>query len=144
MLDSYCKVLNKNRFKVTRQRKAILEAMEKAHGVHLTADDIYMDVKQNFPEIGISTVYRTLELLARLNIVHKTSFDEGKFRYEFCEDEGHYHHHFVCNGCGSIIEVEEDFLHHLESALEERGFIITDHKVQLYGYCPECRDRHTE
>ena len=84
-------------------------------------------------------MYRTLELLVRLEIVHKNSFDERKYRYEFGENDGHFHHHFLCSNCGVIIEVEEDYLSFLEEELERRGFYISDHNLQIYGLCPDCR-----
>jgi len=139
LIKTYYQTLNHNQYRVTPQRKAILEVLEETRGMHMTAEDIYNEVKKANPKIGIATVYRTLELLARLDIVYKSMFDEGKYRYEFCEPEGHYHHHFLCHDCGAIIEVEEDYLNRLEAELERRGFKITDHNVQLFGYCPQCR-----
>ncbi len=141
MTDSYCQILNRNQYKLTPQRKAVLDVLEQTRGTHMTAEDIYNEVKKINPKIGIATVYRTLELLARLDIVHKNSFDEGKYRYEFCEDDGHFHHHFLCSDCGAIIEVEEDFLNLLEGELERRGFKIIDHNLQLYGLCPDCNQK---
>jgi len=138
MTDSYCQILNRNQYKLTPQRKAVLHVLEQTRGRHMTAEDIYNEVKKTNPGIGIATIYRTLELLARLEIVHKNSFDEGKYRYEFSENDGHFHHHFLCSSCGVIIEVEEDYLNILEGELERRGFHITDHNLQLYGLCPDC------
>ncbi len=92
----------------------------KNKGKHLSAEDVLFKAKKKMPNIGIATVYRTLERLASLDILYKTMFDEGKFRYELCEDENHQHHHIVCMKCGKISEVEEDFLSDLESHLEKR------------------------
>ncbi len=139
MIEEYCRLLNENQFKVTVQRKAILTAMMNTGEVHMTAEDVFMEVKKGHPDIGIATVYRAMDLFARLEIVHKTSFDEGKYRYEFCTGDGHCHHHFICRECGSIIEVEEDLLNTLEMELERRGFKVSDHKLKLFGICPKCR-----
>ncbi|MGE5544496.1 MAG: Fur family transcriptional regulator [Bacillota bacterium] len=141
MTDTYCQILNRNQCKITPQRRAVLDVLRQTSGAHMTAEDIYNEVKKINPRIGIATVYRTLELLARLEIVHKNSFDEGKYRYEFCKDDGHFHHHFLCNNCGVIIEVEEDYLTLLEGELERRGFHISDHNLQLYGLCPNCHKK---
>ncbi len=138
MSKTHRQTLNRHQYKLTTQRKAILEVLDRTRGTHMTAEDIYNEVRKLHPKIGIATVYRTLELFTRLQIVHKNMFDEGKFRYEFCEDDGHYHHHFLCNDCGAIIEVEEDYLNHLEVELERQGYRVTDHNVQLFGYCPDC------
>lgn len=130
--------LAENKLKMTQQRRLILEILEHNRGEHLTADDLYLEVKKAMPGIGLATVYRTLELLARLDIIHKSSFDEGKYRYEICQQTGHYHHHFVCLNCGGISEVKEDLLHQLETDLESKGFRVVDHTLKIYGYCPNC------
>ncbi|NLW44184.1 MAG: transcriptional repressor [Syntrophomonadaceae bacterium] len=146
MFESYHQILKRNRYKVTPQRKAILEVLDNTRGMHFTAEEIYNQVKKTNPQIGIATVYRTLELLVRLEIVYKSSFDEGRHRYEFYEGDRHFHHHFLCNKCGVIIEVEEDYLCQLEGVLEERGFMISNHNLRLYGLCPAChrKEKHPE
>ncbi|MGE5422240.1 MAG: Fur family transcriptional regulator [Ignavibacteriales bacterium] len=131
--------LAENNLKITQQRKIILDILAEASGQHLTADDVYLEVKKVMPGIGLATVYRTLELLARLDIIHKSSFDEGKYRYEICEDTGHYHHHFICLTCGGITEVKDDLLHHLEADMESKGFKVVDHTLKIYGNCPTCQ-----
>ena len=56
--------------------------------------------QKKFPNISIATVYRTLEKLANLDILHKSMFEGNKFRYELAEDDKHHHHHVVCLNCG--------------------------------------------
>lgn len=139
MKDAFADKLAQGRMKLTRQRQVILDVLEEHRGEHLTAEEIYLAVKTVMPGIGLATVYRNLEMMARLEIIHKTSFDERGHRYEFCEAEGHFHHHFICLTCGSILEVKDDLLHALESEMERKGFVIVDHSLKLYGHCPECR-----
>jgi len=131
--------LQETEHKVTPQRLAILEVLAENQGEHLSAEQIFMMVKRRMPNIGMATVYRTLELLAGVGVLHKTSFDEGRFRYEFREADRHRHHHLVCLGCGSIAEIEEDLLYQLEREVERKGFKVVDHSLVIYGKCVKCQ-----
>ncbi len=99
-------------------------------------------VKAKHPEIGLATVYRTMVLLDKLNLVHKLDFDDGFSRYELVKpNEDHRHHHLICSSCGGVSEVEEDLLDNLEEEiLRKNGFLVKDHRVQFYGLCKKCRE----
>ncbi|MGR6836297.1 Fur family transcriptional regulator [Syntrophomonas erecta] len=133
--------LDKNNYKLTPQRAAVLEVMMDNPGRHLSAEEVLIKARGKFPGIGIATIYRTLEKLADMDVLYKTMFESGKYRYELSVDDKHQHHHIICLKCGSITEVEEDLLHELEGALEDRGFDIVDHELKFYGYCPTCRKK---
>lgn len=126
--------------KLTPQRRVILQALLENPERHLSAEELYALSKNLDPEIGLATVYRTLELLEELNILHKLNFGDGRSRYELCHLQSrHHHHHLVCLDCNQILEVREDLLHQLEDLIEgEHGFHIVDHRVQFYGYCSKC------
>lgn len=133
------KRLEKANYKLTPQREAVLQVMQNNKGQHLAAEEVFIEARKMVPNIGIATVYRTLELLSNLDILYKTTFDEGKFRYELSEaDNSHQHHHVICPACGRILEVEEDLLTQLEQHLEEKGYEVIDHQLKIYAYCPEC------
>lgn len=71
------------------------------------------------PEIGLATVYRTLEILTELHIVNKISFDDGLARYDLRKEGAeHFHHHLLCLECGNIEEIEEDLLGDVERVVE--------------------------
>lgn len=133
--------LDQNNYKLTPQRAAVLEVMMDNPGRHLSAEEVLIKARGKFPGIGIATIYRTLEKLADMDVLYKTMFESGKYRYELSVDDKHQHHHIICLECGSITEVEEDLLHELEGALEDRGFDIVDHELKFYGYCPTCRKK---
>jgi len=133
--------LQKAEFKLTRQRKAVLEVMLEKKGEHLSAEEVLHAARQKVPQLGIATVYRTLERLANLDLLYKTIFDEGKYRYEMSDQADHQHHHILCLACGRIYEVEEGLLDSLEKYLEKDGFEIIDHQLKIYAYCPECTNR---
>lgn len=138
--DSYCERLQEKAYKITPQRQLILKALLDHAEKHLSAEEIHLIVRGRDPEIGLATVYRTLELLASLDILHKIDFGDGCARYELAEQQTHNHHHLICVNCGKVIEFNDDLLESLETWIEKKThFRITDHQLKFYGYCKECR-----
>ncbi|WP_418792450.1 Fur family transcriptional regulator [Phosphitispora sp. TUW77] len=126
-------------YKLTPQRRIIMEMFTNNQEKHLSAEDVYGMIKQNNPEIGLATVYRTLDLFAELDILQKIDFGDGRSRYEFYTDDVHHHHHLICLECGKVMEFADDLLESLESAIEEKiRFKIIDHQLKFYGYCEKC------
>lgn len=140
--DYFKNLLKANGLKVTNQRIAILEVLEDRPGEHLTAEEIYGFVKEKYPEIGLATVYRTIQMLTELEVIDKLNLDDGFVRYEIGnrEKEGcHHHHHLICQNCHSVLTFEDDLLEVLEERIQKSlGFKVVDHEVKLYGYCKEC------
>ncbi len=142
-------LLKEKNLKVTRQRMLVLELMGDHPGEHLTAEDIYELARKKDPEIGLATIYRTLQVLVELQVIDKINFDDGFVRYELgqmtgddSEERRHHHHHAICSRCGAVYSFEEDLLDNLERSLLERlGFLVVDHEVKLFGYCKSCREK---
>ncbi len=132
--------LMENGSKLTSQREIIVRVLLENEKDHLSAEDVFMLVKVKFPEIGLATVYRTLELLAELQIVAKMNFGDGVARYDLRgEDHEHMHHHLICQRCGALEEIKEDWLTELEERLEkEYGFKVLDHRLDFTGTYKEC------
>lgn len=133
--------LKKKGYKLTPQRRAIVDTIVDREGDHLTAEEIYDEVKKNCPEIGLATVYRTVLLLEELGVVCRLDLNDGCSRYELVhEEEGHRHHHLVCNNCKKVMEVQDDLLDELEAEIEKSyKFSILDHSVKFYGLCEDCK-----
>ncbi|WP_209660854.1 Fur family transcriptional regulator [Acetoanaerobium pronyense] len=133
--------LKEQGFKLTPQRRCIVKIMLTSKGKHLSSEEIYDEVKNECPEIGLATVYRTLQMLDKIGFTNKLNLDDGCLRYELnLDQDAHNHHHLVCKKCGKIIEVEEDLLDHLETKIESNyNFKIYDHDVKFYGICSECK-----
>ena len=124
-------------YKLTHQRRAVLEILQENQDEHLTTEDVYMRVKSKCPEIGLATVYRTLQLLEKLDIIERLNFDDGYSRYELADDDDH--HHLICIKCGEVLEVEEDLLEGLEKEIEKKNrFTILEHRLKFFGYCEKC------
>lgn len=126
--------------KLTTQRRGVLDVLIDNHGKHLSTEEIYDYVKGKYPEIGLATVYRTVQLFEEMGIVDRLNFDDGCSRFELSsQDEIHHHHHLMCEKCNQVFEVEEDWLAEIESGIEAKyNFKVTDHNVIFYGRCKDC------
>jgi Fur family transcriptional regulator, ferric uptake regulator len=136
--------LQKTGFKITPQRRAVVEILLQNKDNHLSSEEIYDLVRKDCPEIGLATVYRTMQLLDEIGVISKLNLDDGCIRYELSLDkeDNHNHHHLICRGCSKIMEVKDDLLESIESKIEETyGFNIIDHDVKFYGLCPSCKDK---
>lgn len=135
--------LKKKGYKLTPQRRAIVDTIIQSEGKHLTAEEIYDEVKKICPEIGLATVYRTIQLFEQIGLVSKLQLNDGCSRYEIVHsDERHMHHHLICNICNAVIEVEDDLLEQLEERIKKQyKFKILDHSVKFYGICEECQKK---
>lgn len=135
-------LLKEREFRLTPQREAILRILLNNTESHMTAEDIYGVTRGSHPEIGLATVYRTLDLFEGLGIVSRLDFGDSGRKYEFAGNRGrHYHHHLLCLGCGEINEFNEDLLEGLEERIaQQSGFKIVDHSLRFFGYCERCRN----
>ena len=141
--EQFKKLLKDKGLKVTNQRLLVMESIAACTEEHLTAEEIFDLVKVSYPEIGLATVYRTIQLLNELNLIDRINFDDGYVRYEMgrTQERGnkHHHHHLICMKCGKVISFQDDLLEELEEKITvTTGFQIVDHEVKLYGYCVEC------
>lgn len=127
-------------YKLTPQRRSIIDSIIKNEGNHLTTEELYDLVKVECPEIGLATVYRTVQLLEDIGVVCKLDLNDGCNRYELIhEDENHQHHHLICTNCGKVTEVHGDLLEGLENEIQRTyGFEVKNHSLKFYGICNEC------
>ena len=84
-------------YKLTPQREATVRVLLENEEDHLSAEDVFMLVKDKAPEIGLATVYRTLELLSEMHVVEKINFGDGVARYDLRTDSNKHHHHANSN-----------------------------------------------
>ncbi len=134
---SLARYLEEHNLKHTKQREAILDVFLAASG-HVTSEDIYHAVREEHPNIGYTTVYRTLKLLCEAGLASERHFDEGITRYEI---EHEHHDHRVCVKCGRIIEFECAMIEATQDEIAERyHFRVLRHRHELYGHCESCRE----
>lgn len=128
--------LKKNGFKLTPQRRLILDIIHDAHG-HLTAEEILDYVQARVPGVNKSTIYRTLELLESLGCVVKS---ELKDRFVFHHAEEGHHHHLVCRECGQMLDCDESLFSTIAKELQKQyGFQADFRHTVISGICDECR-----
>ena len=142
--EEFVKELLKSKgYKFTNQRVEIYRVFLENKGKHLSCEDVYEIVSKKDSEIGIATVYRTVQLFDELGVLYSISFDDQTTRYELKDEtDKHYHHHVICLSCGKVIEVEYDFLDALEDTIEKKeSFKIVDHNLKFYGYCADCQKK---
>jgi Fur family ferric uptake transcriptional regulator len=134
--------LQARQHKLTTQRRTVLEVFLTHPGEHLSAEDVYGLLRDQSMDIGLATVYRSLELLAELGILQKMEFGDGCSRYEVgtMSPDEHQHHHLICLKCGKVMEFSDDLLDVLEKEVAEKSeFRIVDHQVKFFGYGRDCQ-----
>ena len=137
MVATNRKVLNRAGKRVTHQRALIMEIIRQGQG-HLDADEIYRRAREKEPRLSLSTVYRTLRMMKKLDLVEELHFDENHHHYEVKPSAEH--HHLVCLGCGRVIEFDYPLSRYLQKKVPEaKDFDITETEVRMSGYCAECR-----
>lgn len=140
-LDSIKKKLQQEGFKLTPQREATVSILLENREEHLSAEAVYMLVKHRYPDIGLATVYRTLEILTDIGVTYRLILEDGLARYDLKRDDHkHFHHHLLCLKCGTIEEVHEDLLVDVEKIVTQRfGFLVQDHRLTFHGICRNCQ-----
>jgi len=125
--------------RVTNQRALIMEIIRQGRG-HLDAGEIYRQAREKEPRLSLSTVYRTLQALKKLDLVEELHFDEEHHHYEV--KPAAEHHHLVCLGCGRVIEFNYPLSRYLKKNVPAaKDFDVAETEVTMTGYCPECRQK---
>lgn len=129
-------------YKNTKQRTKILQIFKDSN-IPLSAEDIFVRMKEYYPLLAISTIYRNLEILTSKGIVIKSIFNDGIARYELSNTE--HRHHLKCIGCNTTVDIDACPLKALEHSIEaQTDFDISGHSLELYGYCPKCKIKNTK
>ncbi len=135
ILENY---ISENNLKITKQRRAVLKTFLECKN-HISVEELYNIVLKTEPKVGLATVYRTLALLTKSGLALEMDFGDGQKRYESTHNIVH-HDHMVCTECGKIIEFNHPLIEKFqEEVAKENGFKITSHKLDLFGYCQDCR-----
>ncbi len=123
--------------RATPQRLMILSAVRHSEG-HITAAEVFEAVKQSYPFIDVSTVYRTLDMLRRMRLVSETHMGGDQHAYEWMDAERH--HHLICNDCESVTSMEDSFLDALGGQIRRAyGFAADIEHLAIFGLCRDCR-----
>jgi Fur family ferric uptake transcriptional regulator len=132
-------IIKQKGMKYTEQRAIILQILVNLDD-HLNAEEIHSIIQKEYPEqnIGIATIYRTLNFLEEVNLISSISFGSDGKKYEGNQKE--HHDHLICTSCGKIVEfLDDDIEKKQEDIASKNGFTITDHSMQIYGLCKDCQ-----
>ena len=124
-------------YRLTDARRAIAGLIAARDG-HFTAADLVADARSRRIGIGRATIFRTLDVLADLHAVERLDLPTGLHAYVACEPV--HHHHVVCSNCGASRDIDDAGWRAVLGDIERRsGYRIDDHRLQLFGSCPDCR-----
>ncbi len=136
-LDKMLETLRQHKFRITPQRIAILKILALSVG-HPSVEQIYDEVKNDFPTTSLATVYKTVTLLKEQDEVLELGFSEGSNRYD--GNKPYPHPHLICTRCGSIVDPDlESFDGVKDELTSETGFHITNYRLDFFGICPDCQ-----
>jgi Fur family ferric uptake transcriptional regulator len=127
--------------KLTGPRVAIIAALE-AQKHPLTIREIHQLLGAS--ECDLATIYRSMHLLEKMELVKRFDFGDAIARYELIRHEEHeHHHHLICTDCSRVVEIEECFVEELEQRIAHgNGFTRITHKLEFFGLCPQCQPAH--
>ncbi len=127
--------MNRYKYKRSRQREKILSIL-KATKTHPTASWVYDELKKEFNNLSMGTVYRNINILIDQKLVKKIEAGSSFDRFDANTDT---HYHFVCRECGAIDDLEVEVIDDLnEKVRKATGYEVEDHRLDFYGSCPGC------
>ncbi|MCW1360759.1 Fur family transcriptional regulator [Campylobacter sp. US33a] len=141
LLERFKKILRQGGLKYTKQREVLLKTLYHSD-THYTPESLYMEIKKVEPELnlGIATVYRTLNLLEEAEMVTSISFGSAGKKFELANKP--HHDHMICKNCGLIVEFENPIIERQQGLIaKEHNFKLTGHLMQLYGICGACNQK---
>ncbi|MGK2851509.1 MAG: Fur family transcriptional regulator [Candidatus Limnocylindrales bacterium] len=128
--------LDRSDYRMTEPRRAVAQLIADRSG-HFSAADLVDEARQRRLAIGRATIFRTLEVLADLDLVERIDLPSGEHAYVACEPS--HHHHVVCSGCGRSQDIDDAGLRAVVRDVARRtGFRIDDHRLELFGRCADC------
>ena len=126
--------------KATLPRLKILEIFQTGGLRHMTAEDVFRILLNEHSDIGLATVYRVLTQFEQAGILERSHFESGKAVYEL--NEGKHHDHLICTSRGKVEEFYDAEIERRQQMIaKDKGWILQDHAMSLYGLCGDCADR---
>lgn len=133
----WMEALHNNGLRLTAPRRAVVKVLANSQRA-LNAAEIFDQARNQYPSIGLVSVYRALDKLEELSLIQRVHHPDGCHAY-IAGFTGHQHL-LICRSCNRTDFFEGDNLDHLVSRVsEDSGYKISDHWLQLFGTCPDCR-----
>jgi Fur family transcriptional regulator, ferric uptake regulator len=136
-VDALSNAITENGYRLTAARKTVIQMLVKCGG-HISADDLATQIRAEVPQVGRMTVFRTLELLAKLGMIQPIYQGTGAAHYVLMHKGSH--HHLICTRCHRIIDFDECREGELAHLLGQQfNFQVQSHMLEVYGVCEDCR-----
>lgn len=136
-INEFARQVRSKGYKLTPQREIILKILIKNRDNPLTPEGVYEQAKVLHPRTGLTTVYRTLELLKEIGLVNHVHFHNGCDRYEI--NYGRPHHYLICLNCGKTERTNVCLAEKMQKKLKKNtAFRVTEHCLSFFGYCQSC------
>ncbi|ASQ47167.1 ferric iron uptake transcriptional regulator [Legionella clemsonensis] len=125
--------------KITMPRLKVLQILEQSRDHHLSAEGVYKALLEMGEDVGLATVYRVLTQFEAAGLVNRHNFEGGHSVFEL--SQGEHHDHLVCIKCGKVEEFIDEIIEQRQQMIAtQANFKMTDHALNIYGFCPECQN----
>ncbi len=125
----------------TKQKQLILSILRDSDRP-MSINEIYLQVVLTIPKIAKSTIYRTIDALLGQNLIDKYHLNDNEIFYRIKTDKNEHKHFVICDDCKKVFDLPSCPIHALKDAMEEEGFIIREHQIQITGLCKTCARNH--
>ncbi|MFQ5712808.1 MAG: Fur family transcriptional regulator [Candidatus Scalinduaceae bacterium] len=134
-VDNVVERFKSKKLKITRQRLGIFEILE-GNTEHLSAEDVFKEIRKSYPTISFTTVYKTLEIMEKMGEIMKIAIDEERKHYD---PDTNIHHHIICSRCNKISDIKDGSIKPKlpKEILDE--FTPSSYHISFYGTCKKCR-----
>lgn len=137
-MERFKNILHKEGLRYTPQRQEVWNELLSSTR-HRDAEEIYFTLIKRGIKVSRATVYRTIDVLVKNNLIEKLEIGDGKARFEYNEKYKH-HDHLICTSCGKIIEFHDQNIEkHQKNIAKNYGFELIHHSHQLFGICKDCK-----
>ena len=134
------KIFEDNNQKFTKQRELIFNILKNSSQKHLTPEELFSIVHKDHKQVGIATIYRTLNIFEELGIVNKQEFTDQAYTYELIDPTQDHHDHIICTSCGKILEDEFLSVDEVKKSLKDQyDFDLSYYSLRIYGICSDCK-----
>jgi Fur family transcriptional regulator, ferric uptake regulator len=139
--DSLRAELHEKGWRLTPQREIILQVFQELEsGKHLSAEDLQSVLASAGHNISLSTIYRTVKMMARMGILRELELAEGHKHYEINQPSPHHHHHLICVSCNNTIEFRNDSILKIgDKTAKKEGYHLLDCQMSIHAICPACQ-----
>lgn len=123
--------------RITKQRQLILSILKHSNKP-MSINDIYGEISIDLPKIAKSTIYRNIDSLLNQELIDKYYLNDSEVFYRIKADKEEHKHFVICDDCKKFFDLPSCPIHAIENAIEEEGFIIKEHQIQITGICKDC------